>query len=743
MADKETALYEPAAAGQPKPAPFQLPVRSANKQLNDSGAPKAAANANNPHGHYANVAQKSKLILPTALWILLIIAGLYFLTLLASLNRTLSTLDTLVELEQGRAASSEAGNNKQADHTGPQLHEHKGHQLPLSRAHAGAASLAERLRADHQQPDEIVFDLEFSDNDPMTSNEPPPTPATNNWPDLAPKASWLSFPAWASLEPGHARVGHKRQGEASSAMALPSLFGARPDEPAGPVAASIVVGSSQPLGFDPLVADESNTEMAGLMDTLIKRMLPIFNGFSDNSDDGDKVNKKEDSASHPTGPLVSAKIDKLNINFNQAAPSRQDDTESKTNSIKPIDRNDETGPIEKSIDRLVTKLVGSKHDQEPDLMMSSLVHQVDEREPLSLSHGPVLSLLDNLLTPFGLDAPNGQLIIDSSSPIGGAHRPKHGPDHHHHHHHQPAHRHGHHNNRRHRPLDGPMPFVITIDDIGSPIVDDIFHVGGGGQLFSQGTSSKSRRPSSVGQSPYEFVSAPESPSEDNMRPFRMGHHQRLVNDAPVPWNMLADDALTNAFMQDVLQPPVNRPISLDGSEPSSSFVFINSKPLAAGEQQELDAVFNSDNTGIQSDRKESSINKHVGDLFSLLLGPTLDSKLVVVQSQPGGGEDKNETLNKEQATIEKASNGPTATSQVDSTRANLQAGGSSPTPIDTLLSTQSPDAKDEHLQNEFESMVNTIMALPQSGGQSAPVRVDGASSSLANNSSSSGSPDGK
>lgn len=46
--------------------------------------------------------QKSKLILPTAIWILIVVGGLCFLSLLASLNKSINTLDSLVQQEQAR-----------------------------------------------------------------------------------------------------------------------------------------------------------------------------------------------------------------------------------------------------------------------------------------------------------------------------------------------------------------------------------------------------------------------------------------------------------------------------------------------------------------------------------------------------------------------------------------------------------------------------------------------------------------
>lgn len=56
--------------------------------------------SSSPAGYYQNVAQKGKLYLPKALWVLLIIGGLCFLALMSSLNKSMNSLDTLIELER-------------------------------------------------------------------------------------------------------------------------------------------------------------------------------------------------------------------------------------------------------------------------------------------------------------------------------------------------------------------------------------------------------------------------------------------------------------------------------------------------------------------------------------------------------------------------------------------------------------------------------------------------------------------
>lgn len=101
--EKETASYE-AAAGQQKPqaASYKIPIFAKQQSVACEKEEEASGGGSGGGGYYLNVAQKGKLILPTTLWILLILAGICFVSLLASLNKSINTLDTLVELEQSR-----------------------------------------------------------------------------------------------------------------------------------------------------------------------------------------------------------------------------------------------------------------------------------------------------------------------------------------------------------------------------------------------------------------------------------------------------------------------------------------------------------------------------------------------------------------------------------------------------------------------------------------------------------------
>lgn len=64
----------------------------------DKSAPaNGSDSASTIGGYYQNITQKTKLILPTAIWILIVLASICFLCLLSSLNRTLISLDEIVD----------------------------------------------------------------------------------------------------------------------------------------------------------------------------------------------------------------------------------------------------------------------------------------------------------------------------------------------------------------------------------------------------------------------------------------------------------------------------------------------------------------------------------------------------------------------------------------------------------------------------------------------------------------------
>ena len=68
-------------------------------QLAHHDSSGASTTSSSLGGYYNNLTQKTKLILPTALWVLLIFSGICFLGLLMSLNRSLTALDELVKVE--------------------------------------------------------------------------------------------------------------------------------------------------------------------------------------------------------------------------------------------------------------------------------------------------------------------------------------------------------------------------------------------------------------------------------------------------------------------------------------------------------------------------------------------------------------------------------------------------------------------------------------------------------------------
>lgn len=120
-------------------------------------------------GYYQNVKTKSKLILPTAIWVLIIVGGLCFLSLLSSLNKTLGTLDTLIEIEQNNHGQHTKGNNDE--------------------------------RSNDKISDEVNSKAAFNDHQLLPVAD---RLQTSNSDDIL--NTWFSFPSWASLEPPFSRV---------------------------------------------------------------------------------------------------------------------------------------------------------------------------------------------------------------------------------------------------------------------------------------------------------------------------------------------------------------------------------------------------------------------------------------------------------------------------------------------------------------------------------------------------------
>lgn len=91
MSEKEAHQYE---AREKSPA-FPLPMSGKVSQQLPGQSPASTGFA----AYSQSLPAKSKIILPTAIWIIIVLAGICFLTLLGSLNRTMKTLDTFAELE--------------------------------------------------------------------------------------------------------------------------------------------------------------------------------------------------------------------------------------------------------------------------------------------------------------------------------------------------------------------------------------------------------------------------------------------------------------------------------------------------------------------------------------------------------------------------------------------------------------------------------------------------------------------
>lgn len=187
-------LFPPSSLAQPSASShsFGSPNKPPGGHL-ELGCSKAGSTSSLPSYQQASSSglsasmfpQKGKLILPTALWILIVVAGLCFLSLMASLNKSMNTLDTLVELEQERAKHD-------------QLHHHKSHHSNFNHKH---------------HPERLSLDADYDLDGEGASGEP----------------TWLSMPSWTSLEPVSSA---KPEFESTFKRLINGLFGDNPQQQA-------------------------------------------------------------------------------------------------------------------------------------------------------------------------------------------------------------------------------------------------------------------------------------------------------------------------------------------------------------------------------------------------------------------------------------------------------------------------------------------------------------------------------
>lgn len=293
--------------------------------------------------------QKGKLILPTALWILLVIAGLCFLSLLASLNKTMHTLDVLVELEQ-----------------------------------------EDRDKFDREY-EKLKSDFKFNDASRQLPSRVEPLRADSSSVELADK-SWLSFPSWASLEPAKKMNKNKKPIDELDSL-IDNMLKSSDAIDGGkltPIGGSIIISGS--LSGDE--AEEFASSLTGNKkhqgDNLIKSMLDEVFGKQQ------RPKPKEDREQ----PLITANIDKINVNINSTPETRSKKVKSSLNNQRQRDEQELINSIDKSIDSLMMNLMEPGNDKHSDMLfpllsapsIRPLGHDHKAKSPLS----PLASLLEPL-----------------------------------------------------------------------------------------------------------------------------------------------------------------------------------------------------------------------------------------------------------------------------------------------------------------------------------------------------------
>jgi hypothetical protein len=619
-----------------------------------------------PSGYYLNVAQKGKLILPTALWILLILAGVSFLTLLASLNKAVDTLDTLVELEQ----------DKETVRLFRGAHEH--HEYHERQKQQQQQQQQQQSKLQNEQPVAKHDDKQNSKKSHHNHNhhhgEDQSDREHADWLDgLKPsnRASWFAMPAWTSLEPVPKAAAGRDEDERSASKlsdnAIPSqmaslmddmlrqIMGSAGETGASPEISGSFIISSSADGNDLQVSGTGQTgatASAGgsppnnLIESILKQFVSSFEDAAGEPQGRQAAGvdaTDQTAASSSAGPFISANIENLNINLNNAnsdddaatagdkgADKEAGGAERAEASSKSSSNPEEIEQLEKSIDSLVSKLMTQKTTRAPsaagdlgvDEIMPQVVGPFDLLRPRPnhrLSHhhlrlgghdGP-MSPLASLLMPMGFSSSRpGQLrppfdtqpnfgsggapasffvLDDGSSPLFGDDRR--------------------HRNQERQPIDDPQ-LIISITDGPPPTTDDQQAVRMPG--LASIMSEPKRRP----DSPYELpVGLPISSLFDSLRDFdgTMAMHssnkvngdnqpldehrptkpsaandaQKLKDDAK--WDMLSND-LADSMWQSIMQQ--TRPLSPDDGTPSSisqpeTIVMIDGKPLAKGDRHDF------------------------------------------------------------------------------------------------------------------------------------------------------------
>lgn len=357
-----------------KQAAFQPPNLLTSKASEATSA-RNESHHENGHSSYQSVTQKAKLILPTALWILMVVAGLCFLSLLSSLNKSISTLDTLVEIEQENA--------KHAQHE----HEHPG------RSHAHAERLG---------------------SSPMTHPDDVESGAS-----LRTKTSWLSLPSWTSLEPSHSHSAKKSKWVALNEDELESkkfqeIFDhALKDLSAGevndmtPTSSEITIASSSPLSLDSLSGEMARGNELG---SILSGFESIIGQIMGPDEREQKVTQHSSSSNDADAPMLMANIDTINIHLGDSDSQAEERTK-KTRKSKSMKK--KKLEVESNLEKTLDGMFGfdsQHHDSQPFSQVETIIIPLDQprSRPSSSKHheahlgftdGEMPSLASLLLSP--------------------------------------------------------------------------------------------------------------------------------------------------------------------------------------------------------------------------------------------------------------------------------------------------------------------------------------------------------
>lgn len=666
-ADKEAAFE---TAGQ-KPATFAPSLTSKQRPL-DCGASESP-NSIPSGGYYQNVTQKGKLILPTAIWILIVVGGLCFLGLLSSLNKTMSTLDTLVEIEQANAKL-----NKETHHN----HHHNNHRVaPLS--------------------DEQVS---RDDKDMMTPEE---------------LSNWLAFPSWASLErkpsaPASARSARSDEEEGFKSLIDQVIRSTGMNPADGPISGKIAI-----IGIgDPNDANEEDKMLESVMNDLMRANAgPQASGFNDRAKTQVESPPKEQP--QPTGgTVITANIDKLSININ--APPTQEPAEVHHEFEHPKKERKKAHQHQSGLKKHHGQM-GSL-DQSIDSLMENLMNP----SALGDSRKEPSSELAEILFPPPMNHPAPYMMHFNHI---GEHQAGSRP-------HQMLRHHRYHS-RPHRPLSPFPNLFIPIDPVPqphSPLDSSIPPMFGRPQMSrvvialgdEEGKPTVANehlmttlKPVQGGQPESSPVNSPLdfdlTPQASKPMPPRL----RLDSSKEVPIFGLQNNAELGSLADSLIQAMQNAQherSSGSNKDNVESLVFINGEPLVSDNQ-----LSQSVTEDLKRD-KSGKLHNHVNDLFQLFFGPPPDSKLVVA---PQISPPKFQEIKRAPSEGEKKENVSELFGELKSEhKADKQPEGE---PINNE-SLDSKDGAPPDVEHLVDNLLGSMFALPQMGSAQEPLKIDPESS---------------